>query len=104
MAGDDNVTAKAMRAPDPEEFLAQMREDFQNQAERLDQEAFAAQEAMLYAQARCAAMRAAANGLGEAIETFQAHAAKAKEARSMRDDREVPSKSGYSVKIPQEYR
>lgn len=99
---DGNVTAKAMTPPPPEEFLAQLRGDFLNTAAVLENEADAAEDAMLQARARAGTMRAAAAGIGEALERFQKEVAHAHELRSAREDRGVPSKSGYAVKIPPE--
>lgn len=109
MAGDDNVTAKAMRVPAPEEFLAQLHTDLLNTASVLEEEANTAEASMLQARARCAAMRAAASGIGEALDRFQSLVAQAHEVQKSHDHRDVlddrnVNKSGYAVRIPPEYR
>jgi hypothetical protein len=112
---DENVTAKAMRSPDPEEFLAQLREDFLRNADQHEQEALHLareirdlEERSAILRARAGSLRTAAGGVEAALERFNEEVAKAKAVRheqeSLQADRDVPSKSGYSVKIPQEYR
>lgn len=116
MASDDiNVTAKPMARMEAEEYLAQIQQEFLEQAELLENEANAAQremnriyDHMMLLRARASSLRMGVNGVGEALERFAALVKEAqgvaRERESVAADRDVPSKSGYSIKIPQEYR
>lgn len=112
MAEGENIS-KAQRAPTPEEYLENLHADLSSSAASKEAEANDLENRMTFLRVEAAGLRHAAVGVREALDLFHREMARAKEFINVRDgkdkpardyDAEVPSKSGYEVRIPSEYR
>ena len=98
-SGEDRIA----RTQTPEEFLENLRADFNSQAASKENEARDLEDRMLQLRAEAAGLRHGAVGIGEALEVYTREVGRAKEFRGMRDGELVSTKEPPHTKRASDY-